>query len=92
MTKEPGTEAGGRRDEGQTRRGRMIDEVRHTHETRVTGEVLRYRRNLMAKNMSRLNPSCHLMISGSVVNRSHVAPRLTSLFPLVIPFRFPFTP
>ena len=45
MTKEPGTEAGGRRDEGQTRRGRMIDEVRHTHETRVTGEVLRYRRN-----------------------------------------------
>ena len=44
----------------------------------------RYRRNLMAKNMSRLNPSCHLMISGSVVNRSHVAPRLTSLFPLSI--------
>ena len=46
MTKEPGTEAGGRRDEGQTRRGRMIDEVRHSHETRVTGEVLRYRDNL----------------------------------------------
>lgn len=58
MTKEPGTEAGGRRDEGQTRRGRMIDEVRHTHETRVTEWESREKASTGSYQMQRI-PMIH---------------------------------